>query len=402
MKERVVASNAEAKHELQDTGDAVGDTGEALDPKRIFRVAGEAEFADELLLENVVKGGLILEYTLADLNADELEEQFIELMARDLEDRRAVRYASRVLREVARREPKRGVELLHALSPAEKEKLVPALAKGWAASEPAAAIAWIETAWIDEQGEYIDRSLQNHLYIEAMDTIMGELRNYEFAIAALNEVIDPQLKRELTEMVARRVVADGPENALDRLALSGSDMLDLSIMDAIAEEWAARDGMGAMNWTLLNQTELSPSGVRSIAKQLVLNRNMDSVVGFHQGLESVVRKDSVAAEVARLNARRNPVESANWVLAIVDENARSDAVYDALYEIGYENFNRSIDYIDYVYAVKEPQRAPILYSTLKDWLVVDLEAVVGYLGSGRSNLTTEMSQDLLHSVEGYL
>lgn len=359
----------------------------------------EVDFADRILREGDRKGGLLLELALEALSGGELEEHFMELMARDLDNHRAVDYAGRVLQEIAERTPDLAVLLLGAMTPAEKALLVPSVARGWTVSDPEAAFAWIDMAWRAAEGGYIDRSLQNDLYVGAMDALVGELRDYEGAAKVLAEVVDPTLKAELTKLVAHRIVGDGPEYALDRLAELSTGIFDASVMDAVAEQWASRDGAGAAGWVLDNEAEMSPSGVRSIAKHLALGAEVETLVGFHEGLTELGKRDTVASEVARLKARREPLVSAEWARAIESPSTQQRAVLDALSEIGYEDFGSAVGYIDSVYEPEDEGRAPVVYTTLKGWLAVDVDAVAGYLGSGRANLSANLSDELLLELE---
>ncbi|MBD5778324.1 hypothetical protein IEN85_02300 [Pelagicoccus sp. NFK12] len=365
----------------------------------LAREAGnEIAFADKVLRENERQGALMLEVALRDFSGPQLEQHFAELMARDLDDHRALGYAGRVLQEIAQRSPDLGVALLSAMTPAERAALVPSVARGWTMADPQGAFAWIESAWVAPDGGYIDRGLQNDLYGRAMDVLVGELRDYEQAAEVLAGLADPDLKAELTELVAHRIVRDGPENALDRLAELETGVFDVSVMDAVAEQWAARDGEGAAQWVLANEQEMSLAGVRSIAKHLTLGAEDEELHGFHEGLGEPGKRDSVASEVSRLKARREPVVSAQWARAIEDPSTRQRAVLDALYEIGYEDIGSSLGYIDYVYLPEDEGRAPVVFSTLKDWLAVDVEAVAGYLGSGRANLSASLSEELLSEM----
>lgn len=372
---------------------------EALAEDLARSVRDEIGFADRVLGGGEVEGGLMLALALGDLGVSELESHFVELMARDLDDFRAVEYAGRALQEIASREPELAVGLLSAMSPAERERLVPSLARGWVLVDPEAAFSWIGSAWVMADGGYIDRRLQNSLYLNAMDELVVERRDYALAAETLSGLADPELREQLTELVARRIVRDGPENALDRLAGEQSGVFDVSVMDAIAEQWASRDGVGAAAWVLENEEEMSSAGVRSIAKHLAVSAEGEALLGFHEGLLTVAKRDSVAAEAARLKARREPVASADWARAIEGSEARRAAVFEALYEIGFEDFSSSVDYIDYVYDAADADRAPVVYSTLKDWLAVDLDAVAGYLGSGRAQLSADLSEELLVELE---
>ncbi|EDY80635.1 hypothetical protein VDG1235_251 [Verrucomicrobiia bacterium DG1235] len=398
----VQSEDATAKSERTVEG-AVGD-GSGLDFAEGWRARvsdsalDEIAFADRVLREGEIEGGLLLAVALEDLGTDELEGHFVELMARDLDDYRAVDYAGRVLQEIAEREPELGVALLSALTPAEKERLVASVARGWTMRDPAAAFAWIGSAWLAADGGYIDREVQNGLFVNAMDALVTGRRDYELAAATLAGLADPELRAELTDLVAHRIVRDGPEAALDRLAAMENGVFDGAILDAVAQQWAARDSVGAAGWVLENEEEVSSGGVRSIAKHLSLAARDAALTEFHGGLAEVEKRDSVAAEAARLKARREPTVSADWVLAIERPDARQRAVFDALYEIGYEDFGSSVNYIDYVYTADDAERAPVVYSTLRDWLAVDLDAVAGYLGSGRAHLSAALSEELLGMI----
>lgn len=384
------------------TADAAGRSAPAQAPRAAPRalaadslpVAGDPLFADELFAAGASAAGFRLESALPEMDAAELEDRFVEFMSRDLEDARSVGFAGRILQELARRQPERAAALLYALTPAEKEKLVPSLARGWVAADEASAFAWIETAWIDPDGEYIDRELQNRLYIESVDTLAG-LRDFDAAARRVEGVADPDLKRRLVDLLARRIVADGPELALDRMAASRDEVLDTAILEAISEEWSARDPIGAMEWALGNQEEVSPGAARAVAKQLAINQLRKPLIDFHDGFRDRATRDSVASEAARLLARREPVVSADWILAIEGSAAKFAAVQDALYEIGYERFSASVDYIDYVYRREEPERMPVLYSALKDWVLIDRASVQAYLQSERAGMDPALSGEIL-------
>ncbi|MDQ8202244.1 hypothetical protein [Pelagicoccus sp. SDUM812003] len=358
----------------------------------------EREFADRLLEENEVASELLLEASLKDLDAAGLQARFIELMARDLDDRRSVEYAGRVLREIAKLDPQMGVALLYEMTPAEREQLVPSLARGWVASDPAAAFRWIETAWIDVEGSFIDRDLQNRLFVNAMDAFLSEDGDYAFAASVLHGVVDPELRETLVQQVAERMVMDGPETAFARLAELENSILDQSVLDAVADQWAARDSVGAMEWALGNEMDVSSKAARSIAKQLVLNGQTDSLLTFFAGLEDLEKRDSVAAEAARLSARRDLERSANWALAIEDPLDRRLAVQDGLRELGFESVQRTVAYVEAVYGEQGADRESLVFESLVSWLEVDEDAVVDFLGSGRANLSQASSEVLLERI----
>ncbi|MBC2607133.1 hypothetical protein [Pelagicoccus albus] len=358
----------------------------------------EQHFTDSILGRDDFEGGLLLAEGLREMSSDQLERHFVELMARDLEDRRSLDYAGRVLREIASREPELGVGLLGALTPAEKVEMASFVVEGWTGEDPEAAFGWARSAWLGPDGGFIDRDLQNRLTAVAVDTLVLEQEDYAKAATFLQELVDPQLRAELTGLVAQRIVGDGPERALDRLAMMEDGFFDSPILDAVAEQWAARDGEGAASWVLANEGDMSDLGVRNVARELTLASQEAALGDLYEGLVSVSKRYSVAAEAARLMARRDPAGSADWARAIGEPIARREAVFNALAEIGYESFSSSVDYIDYVYEAADAERMPVVFTTLKDWLSVDGEAVAGYLGSGRANLSADLSDELLEAL----
>ncbi len=356
---------------------------------------GAGALVDGALGESGPGGALRLEAAMKGRSLEGQEEVFLELMARDLEGGRVMGHAGLALREIARRDPARAVGLLYALRPGEREALAVSMVSGWVESDVAGAFGWIEGGWTDPEGNFVDRGLQNELWRRGIETLVAEQGRYGEAIALAEGVVDPTLRAELVGILARNIALEGPEAALARLELSSSDALDGAIMDAVALEWAARDGEGALRWTLANEDEVSVSGVRGIAKQLSLGGATDGLRSFHGGLRTEPRREAVAAEAARLQARRDPVAAADWVLAIGRPAAKRDAALGALREMGYDSFGQSVDFVELVFERTEAERVPVLHATLMDWARVDRASVVEYLISERAGLPDAVSEQIL-------
>ena len=391
---------------LREAGEAVARRVlvEPVVDKRVLEVAGSSvvgdgtgvgALVDGVLGEAGPGGALRLEAALRVRNLGALEEVFVELMSRDLEGGRVIGHAGQALREIARQDPARAVGLLYALRPAEREALAVSMISGWVESDLAGAFGWIEGGWTDPEGNFVDRGLQNELWRRGIEALVAEQGRYGEAIALAEGVVDPELKAELVGILARNIALEGPEAALAKLALSSSDAMDGAIMDAVALEWAARDGEGALRWTLANEEEVSVAGVRGIAKQLTLGWPVEALRDFHGGLRTEPRRDAVAAEAARLQARRDPVASADWVLAIRRPAAKREAALAALREMGYDSFGQSVDYVELVYERTEADRVPVLHATLTDWARVDRASVVEYLISDRAGLPDAVSEQIL-------
>ena len=323
---------------------------------------------------------------LEDASLDELEDLFIEALSYDLEDRRALQVAGIALKRIAQTNSDLGLGLLHTLSPAEKEKLAWAVASGWALTDAMTAWDWISTAWVDSSGNFIDRDLQNRLHREAVDVLLKENQDYQLAASLVSSLIDPDLKQSLADLIAFRAVTDNPSQALARIDFSSNDFLDTAIMDAIMDEWAQRDSFGAKEWTLENEEQVSTKGARTIAKNLLLNEAQSELRHFHGRLLSVLKRDSVAAEATRLLARRDPVNSVDWLHAIQSATIKREATYDALYEIGHDSFESTIQYVDLAYDSSNPGRELTLYAALESWTRVDEDLVTEYLDSGKSGM----------------
>ncbi len=259
---------------------------------------------ETFLQADLLEGEFSLERKLATLDYSQLEDFYIEALSFDLQSAKAYEAAGLALQKIATHYPAKALELLYTLSPGEKERLSKELAVGWARADPHSTWDWIDSAWMDSSGAYIDRKLQNGLFRETLDVVLEEHEDYQMAAGMLASVVEPDLKLELADLIAFHVVSKNPAEALERMRFQSDDLLDSAIMDAVIEEWAQRDSIGAMEWTLANQRQVTRVGAKKIAKDLLLNGVRDGLIGFHANLQSQYKRDAVASEGARLLARR--------------------------------------------------------------------------------------------------
>lgn len=322
-----------------------------------------------------------LKRKLGALDIDQLEDLYIEALSYDLIDRRAFEAARIALERIAQQDPGRAVQLLYSLAPSEKEKLATALVKGWARNDILSAWDWVDSAWIDGNGEFIDRSLQNAMFTEALDAVLVEASNFQLATDLVATVMEPGLRSELADLIAFYVVSENPVQALGHLDFDSGELVDNAIMNAIIDEWAQRDSLGAMAWTLENEGQVSGDGARSIAKDLLLNGIYEELSHFHSNLSAQHKRDSVAWESARLLARRDPISSIEWLSAIESLADRYNAYSDSLFEIGHDDFESSVQYAELAYGVADIDRETALFETLQSWASVDGDKVRQYLDS---------------------
>ena len=328
-----------------------------------------------------VEGEFSLERKLATLDFSQLEDFYIEALSFDLESAKAYEAAGLALQKIATQDPGKALELLFALSPAEKERLSRELAIGWARADPLSTWDWIDAAWVDQSGAYIDRQLQNSLFRETLDVVLEGHEDYQMAANMLASVVEPNLKLELADLIAFHVVSRNPAEALERMRFQSDDLLDSAIMDAVIKEWAQRDSIGAMEWTLANQRQVTSAGAKEIAKDLLLNGARDGLIDFHANLQSQYKRDAVASEGARLLARREPIESISWLAAIEFKGARYQAYYDSLYEIGHDDLESSVEFAELANSVANLDRETAFFEALQSWTLVDPERLKVYLDS---------------------
>ena len=328
-----------------------------------------------------VEGEFSLERKLATLDFSQLEDFYIEALSFDLESAKAYEAAGLALQKIATQDPGKALELLFALSPAEKERLSRELAIGWARADPLSTWDWIDAAWVDQSGAYIDRQLQNSLFRETLDVVLEGHEDYQMAANMLASVVEPNLKLELADLIAFHVVSRNPAEALERMRFQSDDLLDSAIMDAVIKEWAQRDSIGAMEWTLANQRQVTSAGAKEIAKDLLLNGARDGLIDFHANLQSQYKRDAVASEGARLLARREPIESISWLAAIEFKGDRYQAYYDSLYEIGHDDLESSVEFAELANSVANLDRETAFFEALQSWTLVDPERLKVYLDS---------------------
>jgi len=330
---------------------------------------------------NAAIGGFALEKKLRALDLMELEDFYIEALSFDLIDRRAFEAAGLALEAIAAQEPALAVQLLYSLSPAEKERLATALSSGWAQYDALSAWDWIDSAWIDRHGEFIDRRLQHLMFREALGVVLEGRSDFQLAADLVSSLAEPELRIQLADQIAFKLVSENPAQALARLDFESDALLDSSIMNAIIDEWSQRDSIGAMAWTLENQSQVSSQGTRSIAKDLLLNGVYDQLASFHSTLVETGKRDSVAWESARLLARRDPQASIAWISVIETLSSRYSAFNDSLYEIGHDDFESSVQFAELAYSVADLDRETVLFETLQSWTTVNTGKVREYLDS---------------------
>lgn len=327
------------------------------------------------------EGAFSLERKLATLDLTQLEDFYIEALSFDLQSHRALEAAGLALQAIATEDPAKALELLYSLSPAEKRRLSTELSIGWARTDPLGAWDWIDSAWVEPSGAYIDRQLQNSLFRETLDVVLQDHEDYQMAANLLGSVVEPDLKLELADLIAFHVVSKNPAEALERMRFQSDELLDSAIMDAVIEEWAQRDSIGAMAWTLENQSHVTSAGTKGIAKDLILSGARNGLIDFHANLESQYKRDAVASEGARLLARREPIESIAWLAAIESAGDRYQAYYDSLYEIGHDDFESSVEFAELASSVANLERETAFFEALQSWTLVDPEKVKTYLDS---------------------
>jgi len=321
----------------------------------------------------------------ADAAMATLEGLFVEGIAREWEDRRALELAGAALREVAERDPLAALSLLRALGPMERERLAPAVARGWASDDLVEAWEWIETAWAEAGGGYIDRSLQREMHLQALDAALTQSGDFATAVALYGRTPDPQLKAEIATLVARRLVSDNPAYAWERLDFETVEGVDAAIMDAVALEWSRRDAPGAAQWALANRDQLSGTAIRWIAKGLSLSGLEGGLRQLREGLGRG-GGDLVAAEAARLAARRRPEEAGGWLRTIGSSSVWSSATLEALEEVGYEDFERTLRLVNAAEPPGSPRRLEALFFALQLWSEVDPEQARAFAASDKVGL----------------
>ena len=379
--------------------------GEPSSSQEIDTVEADPAFASKAAIGSMVStfldsktGSFALEKKLTALDLEELEEFYIEALSLDLIDSRAFDAAGLALEAIAAQDPALAVQLLYALSPAEKERLTTALSNGWAQHDALSAWDWIDSAWIDQDGEFIDRDLQNRMFREALGVVLQDDGKIQLAADLVSSLLEPDLRTGLAEMIAYQVVSENPAQALGRLNFESDALIDSAIMDAIIGEWSNRDSIGAMTWTLENESQVSNQGMRSIAKDLLLNGVYEELVAFHSNLFETGKRDSVAWESARLLARRDPQTSIDWISAIETPTSRYGAFNDSLYEIGHDDFTSSIQFAELAYGVANLDRETVLFQALQSWSTVDSEKVRAYLDRNNSLTAGETLDALRESI----
>ena len=279
---------------------------------------------------------------LGDFERADLEDLFIEATAAAYDDKRALEVARASLQQIARQDPAAAVSLLYAVAPFLKETLAVGMVEGWTRVDPLSAWDWVESAWIDDEGAFVDRALQNKLSMASMSALLDSSSDLVLAATLTSLSNQPDLKEGLAELVGEFVVSEDPELALTQFEFEGDQTVDVAIMNAVIKQWAERDLEGAVEWAGENEDQLAVDSMRELTKQLVLVGETDRLQEVYSSVNDLEKRDAVAAEAARLLVRREIVDSARWLSEIGEPASKRVAVESALYELGYDDLDSTI------------------------------------------------------------
>ena len=320
---------------------------------------------------------------LGDFERADLEDLFIEATAAAYDDRRALEVARASLQQIARQDPAAAVSLLYAVAPFLKETLAVGMVEGWTRVDPLSAWDWVESAWIDDEGAFVDRALQNKLSMASMSALLDSSSDLVLAATLTSLSNQPDLKEGLAELVGEFVVSEDPELALTQFEFEGDQTVDVAIMNAVIKQWAERDLEGAVEWAGENEDQLAVDSMRELTKQLVLVGETDRLQEVYSSVNDLEKRDAVAAEAARLLVRREIVEASRWLSEIGDPASKRVAVESALYELGYDDLDSTIVLVHLAFESGDPDRSDVLVSELDKWVQQDRAAVARFLASGQ-------------------
>ncbi|MCH6256260.1 hypothetical protein MLD52_06855 [Puniceicoccaceae bacterium K14] len=361
---------------------------ERLSREDIEREEGVFEFSDlgEFLSESdKAKRNYLLREKLRKLEPGAIGD-FLEGVLSDEEAiSPSIEVAGIALQEIARKEPGLALTLLYSQDPYIREELAESLISGWSETDPLSAWDWVESAWMDKEGNFVDRALQNQLSEAAMIVILKKHDDIPMAATLASMTLQPDLKNELVMAIAEHVVSVDPESALSKFEFEGDESVDIAIMNSVIEQWSEQDLSGALTWALQNESEISEVGMRSLAKQTILNSNASAVDEARAQILDSDKQDAFISEAARLYVRQDLVTSAQWISSVADSENKAEATNDALYELGYEDFDTTIVLLDLVYDGEGGPSIDLLRDTLEGWEEEDSKRVIRYLESGQVN-----------------
>ena len=299
--------------------------------------------------------------------------------------------ASVALERMAAMDPAAAVAAFSALLPIDKEAMAVSIAEGWTHNDPLSAWDWIESAWMSADGAVFDRSLQNQMLSTAMEAVLNIHRDLPLAATLTSLTPDSELKKDLAEQIAAFVVSNEPEQMMQAFEFEGDTTVDQAIMDEIVREWSGRDAEGAIEWVAENGDEVSSIGARHLAKQLIAQDFEKALQGVFVNLPRIEQRDSLAAEAARVLARRNPVVSSSWLQGIKDNVVREEALWNSLNEIGDESLEIAVDYFAMSYPQAGAGRLRLAEKLFMDWNTTNPQAVEDYLDKGTALTVDERS-----------
>jgi len=293
-----------------------------------------------------------------------------------------IRLAAGVAMErMASLDPVAAVAAFSALLPIDKESLAFSVAEGWTQTDPLSAWDWIESAWMDVDGAVFDRPLQRELLSTAMSAVLEEHRDLPLAATLTSLTPDQDLKSRLAAQIAAFVVSNEPEEMLQAFEFEGDKTVDQAIMDEIVREWSGRDAQGVIEWVSDNAGEVSSVGAEYMAKQLVAQNLEGELQGVFASLPEVSQRDALAAEAARMLARRDPLVSSNWLRGIGDQEERERTFWKALHEIGDEDISTVVDYLAMSFPESDLRRFGLAERIFSEWNVQDPDVVRDYLNA---------------------
>lgn len=340
------------------------------------------------------KKSVMLKDTMSDWPLEQVVAFFGDALTLGLDDGEMRLAASVALERMAAMDPAAAVAAFSALLPIDKEAMAVSIAEGWTHNDPLSAWDWIESAWMSADGAVFDRSLQNQMLSTAMEAVLETHRDLPLAAALTSLTPDAELKTELAEMIAAFVVSNEPEQMMQAFEFEGDKTVDQAILDEIIREWSGRDAEGAIEWVADNGDEVSNIGAKHLAKQLIAQGFEKELQGVFASLPQVEQRDSLAAEAARVLARRDPVASANWLQGVENRSVRGGAFASALDEIGMESFDSSAAFFMLNYPEQTVERLDVATGFYLKWYKEDSEISESIFDHIRSN----MSQAELHAM----
>ena len=328
------------------------------------------------------KKAVELKDSMSDWPLEQVVSFFGDALSLGLDEGEMRLAASVALERMAAMDPAAAVAAFSALLPIDKEAMAVSIAEGWTHNDPLSAWDWIESAWMGADGSVFDRSLQNQMLSTAMEAVLNEHHDLPLAATLTSLTPDFEVKKKLAEQIAAFVVSNEPEQMMQAFEFEGDTTVDQAIMDEIIREWSGRDAEGAIEWVADNGDEVSEIGAKHLANQLIPQGLEKELQGVFVNLPLEEQRDSLAAEAARVLARRHPMVSSSWLQGIKDNVIREEALWNSLNEIGDESLEIAVDYFAMSYPQEGVGRLRIAEKLFMDWNAINPQAVQDYLDKG--------------------